>query len=69
VFDCCMLLLELTDGVFGMARVHGLRDEDVDLEEVAGHQLLKSVLIPSPLHLARFHQISFLMIFTVIPLI
>jgi len=36
-----------------------LWDEDVSLVKVAGHQLLKPVLILSLLHVARFRQHSF----------
>ena len=50
---------ELADGVFGEAHAHSLRVEDVDLEEVAGHQLLKPVQVPSLVHFARFHRSSF----------
>jgi len=56
VLDCHILHLELAAGVSGMAHVHSLRAEDVNLEEVAGHKLLKPVLILSPLHIAWFHQ-------------
>ena len=51
-----MLHPELAAGVFGTAHAHGLRVEDVDLEEVAGCQLLKPVQVPSPLHFAQFHR-------------
>ena len=56
VLDGRMLHLELTAGVSGTAHVYGLRVEDVDLDEVAGCQLLKSSLVPSPLLFALFHQ-------------
>ena len=56
--DCCMLHLELVAGLFGVAHAHGLWVEDIDLEEFAGHQLLKPVQVPSPLHFTRFHQSS-----------
>ena len=56
VLDCCILHPGLAAGVFGMACAHGLQVEDVDLEEVAGHQLLKPIQVPSLLHFAQFHQ-------------
>ena len=52
-----LLHLELIHSVSVEACVCGLPDEHVSLE-VAGCQLLKSVLILSPLHFTRFHQIS-----------
>jgi len=55
VFNCRMLHLELAASVSGMTHIHGLCVEDVDLEEVARHQLLKSFLILSPLHFPLFH--------------
>ena len=42
--------------VSGVARVHSLQVEDVDLDEVAGCQLLKPGPARSPLCFARFHQ-------------
>jgi len=47
-----MLHPVVTAGVSGAAHVHGLWVEDVNLEGVAGHRLLKPGLIPSPLHFA-----------------
>ena len=55
VLDCCILHLELTAGVSGVVHVYTLWAEDADLNEVPGHQLLKSGLSPSPLHFAQFH--------------
>jgi len=52
VLDFCMLHPELA------ADTHGLQVEDVNVKEVAGHLLLNPGLIPSPLHLAQFHQSS-----------
>jgi len=51
-----MLRPELTAGVSGVSRAHSLWVEDVNLDEVAGCQLLKSGPVPSPLCFARFHQ-------------
>jgi len=51
-----MLRPELVAGVSGAAHAHGLRVEDVDLDEVAGCQLLKPGPVPSWLCFARFHQ-------------
>jgi len=51
-----MLHLELTVDVSGVACPHSLQVEDVDLDEVAGCQLLKPGPVPSPLCSARFHQ-------------
>jgi len=48
-----LLCLVLTAGVPGAAHAHSLRVEVVNLEEVGGHQLLKSGLILSPLHFAQ----------------
>jgi len=45
VLDCCIPHLELATGLSVMAHVHGLPAGDVNLEEVSGCQLLKSVLI------------------------
>jgi len=45
VFDCHTLHLELTAGVSGVARVHGLWVEGINLKEVTSQELLKSVLI------------------------
>jgi len=59
VLNGCILNLELSGGVSGTADIHGLCTEDVNLKEVAGCQLRKSVLILSPLHFARFCQSSF----------
>ena len=53
-----MLHPELTAGVFGVVHARSLWVEDVDFKEVAGHQLLKSVLVPSLLHFAQFCQSS-----------
>jgi len=53
VFDCYTLL---TDGVPGLVHDHGLQAENVNLEELDGCQLLKPVLILSPLHFSQFHQ-------------
>ena len=36
--DCCVLPPEPAAGVFGATHAHGLRVEDVDLEEIAGCQ-------------------------------
>ena len=47
---------ELTAGVSGVARAHGPQAEDVDQDEVAGCQLLKSGPVPSSLCSASFHQ-------------
>jgi len=58
VLDSCMLHLELTIGVSGMAHAHGLWVEVVDLEKAAGCLLLKPDLVPSLLHFAWFHQSS-----------
>ena len=44
---------ELVTGAPAVAHAHSLWAEDVDLEEVAGRQLLRSVLIPSSLSLTR----------------
>ena len=51
-----MLHLELVAGISGVACTHSLRTEDVKLNEVAGHQLLKPGPVPSLLHFALFHQ-------------
>jgi len=51
-----MLHPELTAGVSGAAHVHSLQAEDIDFDEVAGCQLLKSGPVPSPLSFVRFHQ-------------
>lgn len=56
VLYCSMLHPELKARVSGAAHVHSLWVEDVDLEKVAGHQLMKPVRVPSPLHLAQYHQ-------------
>ena len=53
------LRLELTTGVSGAACAHGLRVEGVNLDEVAGCQLLKPGPVPPPLCFARFHQSPF----------
>lgn len=37
VLDCCLLHVEFTAGVFGVAYTHDLQAEDVHLKEVAGH--------------------------------
>ena len=37
--------------ISGTVHAHSLKVEDVDLEEVAGHQLLKPGLVLLPLHL------------------
>jgi len=58
VLDGHMLHLELVAGVPGTGYAHGLRAEDVDLEEVAGCQLLMPGLVPSPLCFAWFYQSS-----------
>ena len=52
----CMLCLEPVAGVSGAARAHSLWVEDVDLDEVAGCQLLKPCPVPSPMCFARFHH-------------
>ncbi|OPJ78892.1 hypothetical protein AV530_017928 [Patagioenas fasciata monilis] len=59
VLDCCMLHQKLITGVSGVVHAYDLWVEDVNLEEVAGCQLLKPVLVPSSLHFAWFHQSSF----------
>ena len=59
MLDCCMLHSQLTANVSGMVHTHGMWVEDVNLKKVVGCSLLKSVLVSSPLHLARFHQSSF----------
>jgi len=51
-----MLHPELVADVSGAARSHGVWVEDIDLDEVAGCQLLKPGPVPSPLCSARFHQ-------------
>lgn len=56
VLNHCMLRLEPVAGVAGMTHAHSLWAQDVDLEEVAWHQLLKPVLVPSLMHFAQFHQ-------------
>jgi len=56
VLDGHMLHLELMVGVSGAACAHGLQAEDIDLDEIAGCQLLKPGPVPSLLHLTRFHQ-------------
>ena len=43
--DGCTLHPELPAGVSGAAHAHGLRVEDISLEEVAGCSLLKPVLV------------------------
>ena len=58
LLDGHMLHLELVASVFGVAHALGLWFEDVDLEEVAGCQLLKPGLILSLLHFAPIHQNS-----------
>jgi len=56
VLDGHLLHLELMAGVSGVAHVHGVRVEDVDLDEGVGCQLLKPGPVPSLLHFARFHR-------------
>jgi len=56
MLDGCMLHPELTAGVSGTTRAHGVWVEDVDLEEVAGCQLLKSGPVLPLLHFALFRQ-------------
>jgi len=58
VLDCCMLHLKLAAALSAAAHGHSLWVEDVNLQEAAGHQLLKSGLVPSLLHFSRFHQSS-----------
>jgi len=53
---CCLLHPELTADISGAVRAHDLQDEDVNLHEVAGCQLLKLDPVPSSLCSARFHQ-------------
>jgi len=60
VLDVHMLHLQLAASVLGVAHAHGLRVEDVNIDEVAGHQLLKPDPVPSPLHFAWFHQSPYL---------
>jgi len=43
-------------GVSGVTHTHDLQVENVDLDEVAGCQLLKPGPVPSPLCFGRFHQ-------------
>jgi len=67
-----MLHPEFTAGVSAMDHAHGLWVKDIDLKEVAVHQVLKPVLVPSPLHFTQLHQISSLIVWvtlTVVPLI
>jgi len=54
-----MLHPEVMAGVSGVAHGHGLHTEVVDLHEGAGHQLLKTGPVPSPLHFAWFHESPF----------
>uniref|UniRef100_A0A8C3KT26 Immunoglobulin V-set domain-containing protein n=1 Tax=Calidris pygmaea TaxID=425635 RepID=A0A8C3KT26_9CHAR len=51
---CCIFSLGLVADVSGAAHVHGPWFEDVGLIEIAGHQLLRSVLVSSRLHFTRF---------------
>ena len=51
-----MLHLELVTGVSGAARAHGLWIENVNVDEVAGCQLLKPGPVPSLLCFAGFCQ-------------
>jgi len=51
-----MLHPELAVGLSGMGHAHHLQVEDFSVDEVGGCQLPKSGPVPSPLHLARFHQ-------------
>lgn len=57
VLNHCMLHPEPAAGVSGMAQAHGLQVEDLDLEEVVGHQLLKPLLVPPLLRLLCFTQV------------
>ena len=70
VLDGCVLHLELVAGISGMAQAHDLWVEDVNLNEVAGCQLLKPGPVLSLLYFAQFHQSSSFIwvIATVIPL-
>ncbi|XP_074667533.1 uncharacterized protein LOC141917846 [Strix aluco] len=53
MLDWCTLHAELVAGVFGVAYTHSLQVGDVDLEEVARHQLLKPVQVPSLLEITN----------------
>jgi len=71
VLDGHMLYPDLVAAVSGVAHAHSLQVKDVDLDEVAGCQLLKPGPVPSPLHFAWFHQspsLISLMMLTAIPL-
>jgi len=52
-----MLCPELSADVSGVAHFHCLWVEDVDLDEGAEYQLLKSGSVPSLLYFTRLHQI------------
>ena len=56
VMDGRMLYTQLAALVSGAACAQSLQVEDVDLDEVAGCQLLKPGPVPSLLLPARFHQ-------------
>jgi len=58
VLDNCMLLSGAYGCVSGTVCAHSLQAEDVDLHDVAGHQLLMPGLVPSSPHFAWFHQSS-----------
>ena len=53
-----MLHPELVAGASGTTHAHSLQTEDVNLDEVSGHQSLKPGLVSSPPCIAMFHQSS-----------